>query len=44
MHPKPNAKNTSWKAKCQDVADGAGDLIIPLTDELLSAIKLASGD
>ena len=25
-------------------ANGTGDLIIPLTDDLLSAIKLASGD
>lgn len=43
MNPKPKAKNTSWKV-CQDAADGTGDLIIPLTDDLLSAIKLASGD
>ena len=44
MNPKPKAKNTSWKVKCQDAADGTGDLIIPLTDDLLSAIKLANGD
>ena len=44
MNPKPKAKNTSWKVKCQDAADSTGDLTIPLTDDLLSAIKLASGD
>ncbi len=44
MNPNPKAKNTSWKVKCQDAADSTGDLIIPLTDDLLSAIKLASGD
>lgn len=44
MNPKPKTKNTSWKVKCQDTADETGDLIIPLTDDLLSTIILASGD
>ncbi|KRP66870.1 hypothetical protein [Pseudomonas orientalis] len=44
MNLKPKVKNTSWEVKCQDAADGTGDLIIPLTDDLLSTIKLASGD
>jgi hypothetical protein len=44
VNPKPKAKSKNWRVKCQDTADGTGDLIIPLSVDLLSTIKVANGD
>ena len=44
MNPTPNSKNKSWVVTCQEAADGTGDLILPLPDELLAAIGLTTGD
>ena len=44
MNPKPKPKSKSWRIKGQDAADGTGDLIIPLSDDLLSSINFANGD
>lgn len=34
----------SWKLTCQDAADGSGDLILELPNELLQAAGLKVGD
>lgn len=33
-----------WIVKCQDAADGSGDLIIDLPPELLASSRLSIGD
>jgi hypothetical protein len=44
MSPKPNRENERWTVRCQDAADGTGDLIVPLPDDLLSEMGLVIGD
>lgn len=44
MNPTPSSENKRWIVTCQDAADGTGDLIVPLPDDLLAAIGLTSGD
>ncbi|KAA0952600.1 AbrB/MazE/SpoVT family DNA-binding domain-containing protein [Pseudomonas sp. ANT_H12B] len=44
MNPTPSSENNPWIVTCQDAADGTGDLIVPLPDDLLAAIGLAIGD
>lgn len=33
-----------WTVKCQDPADGSGDVIIDLPDDLLASLGLSIGD
>ncbi|MBP5087395.1 AbrB/MazE/SpoVT family DNA-binding domain-containing protein [Pseudomonas chlororaphis] len=33
-----------WTVKCQDTADGSGDVIINLPSELLASLGLGGGD
>lgn len=44
MNDTPGAENQRWTVTCQDAADGTGDLILPLPDDLLSEIGLVVGD
>ncbi|KJZ39372.1 AbrB/MazE/SpoVT family DNA-binding domain-containing protein [Pseudomonas fluorescens] len=44
MNPTPSSENNRWIVTCQDAADGTGDLIVPLPDDLLAAIGLTVGD
>lgn len=44
MNPTPGSENKRWTVTCQDAADGTGDLIVPLPDDLLAAIGWACGD
>ena len=44
MNRAPGTKSQSWTVTCQDAADGTGDMIVPLTDELLSQMGLVIGD
>jgi len=44
MNPTPSSENNRWIVTCQKAADGTGDLIVPLPDDLLAAIGLTSGD
>lgn len=44
MNQTPGSENKRWIVNCQDAADGTGDLIVPLPDDLLAAIGLTSGD
>jgi hypothetical protein len=34
----------SWTARCQDTADGSGNVIVDLPPELLSSLGLVLGD
>ncbi|NNA01292.1 AbrB/MazE/SpoVT family DNA-binding domain-containing protein [Pseudomonas lundensis] len=44
MNPVPGTENQRWTVTCQDAADGTGDMIVPLPDDLLSEIGLVIGD
>lgn len=44
MNPTPDPENKRWIVTCQDAADGTGDVIVPLPEDLLAAIGLACGD
>ena len=44
MNRAPGTENQCWTVTCQDTADGTGDMIVPLPDELLSQMGLVAGD
>lgn len=44
MNRTPGTENQRWTVTCEYAADGTGDLIVPLPDDLLAAIGLTSGD
>lgn len=44
MNPTPDTEGKRWIVICEDAADGTGDLILPLPDDLLAATGLACGD
>ncbi|WP_278938462.1 AbrB/MazE/SpoVT family DNA-binding domain-containing protein [Pseudomonas helleri] len=44
MNHVPGTENQRWTVTCQDAADGTGDMIVPLPDDLLSEIGLVIGD
>ena len=44
MNRVPGTENQRWTVTCQDAADGTGDMIVPLPDDLLSEIGLVIGD
>jgi len=44
MNHSPSVENKRWIVTCEDAADGSGDLIIPLPDDLLAATGLTTGD
>lgn len=44
MNQTPDAESKRWTVTCQDSADGTGDLIVPLPDDLMAAVRLANGD
>jgi hypothetical protein len=44
MNRAPGTENQCWTVTCQDAADGTGDMIVPLPDDLLSEIGLVIGD
>lgn len=44
MNRVPGTENQRWTVTCQDAADGTGDMIVPLPDDLLSKIGLVIGD
>ena len=44
MNHVPGTENQRWTVTCQDAADGTGDMIMPLPDDLLSEIGLVTGD
>ena len=44
MNPAPGTENQRWTVTCQDAADGTGDMIVPLPDDLLSQMGLVIGD
>ena len=44
MNRVPGTENQRWTVTCQDAADGTGDMILPLPDDLLSEIGLVIGD
>ena len=43
MNRAPSTKNQHRNVICQDAADGTGDLIVPLPDDLLSEMGLVIG-
>lgn len=44
MDRTPGNENQRWIVTCQDAADGSGDMIVLLPDELLNEIGLVIGD
>ncbi|MCK6254514.1 AbrB/MazE/SpoVT family DNA-binding domain-containing protein [Pseudomonas fragi] len=44
MNPTHDLKSKGWTVTCQDAADGTGDMIVPLPDDLLSQMGLVAGD
>ena len=44
MNRVPGTENQRWTVTCQDAADGTGDMIVPLPDDLLNEIGLVIGD
>ncbi|WP_019409540.1 hypothetical protein [Pseudomonas psychrophila] len=44
MNRAPGTEIQRWTVTCQDAADGTGDMIVPLPDDLLSEIGLVIGD
>lgn len=44
MYQVPGTENPRWTVTSQDAADGTGDMIVPLPDDLLSEIGLVIGD
>ncbi|WP_412104214.1 AbrB/MazE/SpoVT family DNA-binding domain-containing protein [Pseudomonas sp. SED1] len=44
MNHTPSAENEQWIVTCENTGDGTGDLVLPLPDDLLSAIGLSIGD
>ncbi|MEB0151185.1 hypothetical protein, partial [Pseudomonas sp. CCC2.2] len=44
MNHVPGTENQRWTVTCQDAAEGTGDMIVPLPDELLSEMGLVIGD
>ncbi|MFP3515525.1 AbrB/MazE/SpoVT family DNA-binding domain-containing protein [Pseudomonas sp. SIMBA_077] len=44
MNRVPGTENQRWTVTCQDAADGTGDMIVPLPDDLLSQMGLVIGD
>lgn len=44
MNPTPDLESKRWTVTCQDSADGTGDMIVPLPDDLLSQTGLVAGD
>ena len=44
MNAAPGTANQRWTVTCQDAADGTGDMIVPLPDDLLSQMGLVIGD
>ena len=43
MNPTHDLKSKRWTVTCQDAADGTGDMIVPLPDDLLSQMGLFIG-
>ena len=44
MNRVPGTENQCWTVTCQDAADGTGDMIVPLPDDLLRQMGLVIGD
>lgn len=44
MNRVRDAENKRWSVTCQDAADGTGDMIVPLPDDLLNQMDLITGD
>ena len=44
MSRVPGTENQRWTVTCQDAADGTGDMIVLLPDDLLSELDLVMGD
>lgn len=44
MNRAPGTKSQSWTVTCEYAADGTGDMIVPLPNDLLVAIGLTTGD
>ena len=44
MNRVPGTENQRWTVTCQDAADGTGDMIVLLPDDLLSELDLVMGD
>ena len=44
MNRVPGTENQRWTVTCQDAADGTGDMIVPLPDDMLGEIGLVIGD